>query len=173
MAKKSVCVSAVLFLSGALLISSCFLSSCAAQDKQKTANLTLPSKVVILDKMTLANRYFMDKWPDTGKPIVTNKSRPSNLWTRAAYYEGLMALYKIDPQKKYYDYAVAWGESHQWNLWGGIATRNADNQCCGQTYIDLYMIDPKPERIKNIKACIDNVISSPQDAGLCAAGRAV
>jgi len=163
MAKKSVCVSAVLFLSGALLISPCFLSSCAVQNKQKTANLTLPSKVVILDKMTLANRYFMDKWPDTGKPIVTNKSRPSNLWTRAAYYEGLMALYKIDPQKKYYDYAVAWGKSHQWNLWGGIATRNADNQCCGQTYIDLYMLDPKPERIKNIKACIDNVVNSPQD----------
>jgi hypothetical protein len=33
---------------------------------------------------------------DAGKTIFTNIERPSNIWTRAVYYEGLMALYKID-----------------------------------------------------------------------------
>src|SRR5690606_22315936 len=35
-------------------------------------------------------------------------------WTRAVYYEGLMALYGIDVDKRYYDYAVQWGEKHRW-----------------------------------------------------------
>ena len=105
--------------------------------------------------MRLTNQYFMDKWSDPGKPIVTNRERPSNIWTRAVYYEGLMALYGIDHQKKYYDYAVDWSEKHKWGLRTGANTRNADDQTCGQTYIDLYLIENKSERIKDIKASID------------------
>lgn len=120
----------------------------------------LPSKDKILDKMVLANAYFMKKWPDPGKSIVSNRERPSNIWTRAVYYEGLMALYAINKDKAYYDYAVSWGDAHQWGLRGGIESRNADNQCCGQTYIDLYLIDHKPERIKDIKASVDLMLAS-------------
>lgn len=116
----------------------------------------------ILQKMRSANAYFMNKWPDPGKETVTDRVRPSNIWTRAVYYEGLMALYKIDRNKKYYDYAMQWGEFHKWNMRNGIEVRNADDQCCGQTYIDLYLIDNKqnPERIQNIKACIDKMVAS-------------
>jgi unsaturated rhamnogalacturonyl hydrolase len=120
----------------------------------------LPSKKKILASMRLTNQYFMNKWPDAGKPIVTNRERPSNIWTRGVYYEGLMALYRTDKQQKYYDYAVQWGEKHQWNLRNGTVTRNADDQCCGQTYIDLYLMDKKEERIQNIKASIDNMVRS-------------
>ncbi len=120
----------------------------------------LPSKKEVMDKMVLTNAYFMNKWPDTGKSIVTNKERPSNIWTRAVYYEGLMALYAVNPDKAYYDYAVSWGNAHKWGLRDGVATRNADNQCCGQTYIDLYEIDPQPERIKDIQASIDLMLIS-------------
>lgn len=120
----------------------------------------LPSKKQVLDVMTLTNRYFMNKWPDPGKEIVTNQARPSNIWTRAVYYEGLMALYKLAPEKAYYNYAVQWGESHQWGLRGGNKTRNADNQCCGQTYIDLYLIDKQPERIRDIKIAVDSMVHS-------------
>lgn len=120
----------------------------------------LPSKKKILKPMRLTNAYFMKAWPDPGKPIFTNIERPSNIWTRAVYYEGLMALHKIDPQKKYYNYAVDWGEKHKWGLRGGTGTRNADNQCCGQTYIDLYLIDQKHERIRDIKTSIDNMVVS-------------
>ena len=122
----------------------------------------LPDKKSILEKMLLANRYFMEKWPDPGLNIVTDKVRPSNIWTRATYYEGLMALYSIDPEEEFYDYAVEWGESHSWEpAYGGI-TRNADNQCCGQTYIELYLLDNQAERILPIKACIDLMVNSTQ-----------
>lgn len=120
----------------------------------------LPSKREVLKVMTLTNAYFMEKWPDAGKTIITNKERASNIWTRAVYYEGLMSLYKIKPDKAYYDYAVQWGEKHKWGLNGGIQTHNADNHACGQTYFDLYHIDPQPERIRDIKTSIDKVMES-------------
>jgi len=120
----------------------------------------LPADKKILATLRLTNKYFMNKWPDAGKAIFTNIERPSNIWTRAVYYEGLISLYKIDKQRTYYDYALQWGEKHQWGLRGGAKTRNADNQCCGQTYIDMYLLDNKqhPERIKDIKTSIDSMI---------------
>jgi len=124
------------------------------------AQQTLIPKKATLAAMTKTNQYFMEKWPDAGKEIVLNKTWPSNIWTRGVYYEGLMALYSIDPKKPYYDYAVQWGEKHNWNLRNGIKTRNADDQDCGQTYIDLYLIDKKPERIANIKASIDTMLKT-------------
>ena len=130
-----------------LLLSASLLASCASKKEIK--------KDKVLDAMRKTNQYFMDKWPDTGKPIFTNIERPSNIWTRGVYYEGLMALYTVDKNPNYYNYAVDWGRSHNWGLRGGIKTRNADNQDCGQTYLDLYEIDPQPERKKDIKASID------------------
>ena len=125
----------------------------------------LPSKKDMLSVLKLTNGYFMDKWPDPGKEIVTNIARPSNIWTRAVYYEGLMSLYKILPDRRYYEYAVQWAESHHWGLRNGPGTRNADNQCCGQTYIDLYLIDKKhrPDRIRDIKLSIDSMVSSDKN----------
>lgn len=120
----------------------------------------LPSKKKILKPLRLTNAYFMSKWPDPGKSIITNRERPSNIWTRAVYYEGLMALYGIDKKKAYYDYAVDWGTKHNWGLRSGVYSRNADDQCCGQTYIDLYLIDKKPERITAIKISIDSMVRS-------------
>lgn len=114
-----------------------------------------PAKKEIMDKMVLTNAYLMKKWPDPGVNVITNRERPSNLWTRAVYYEGLMALYALKPDQTYYDYAVAWGEAHNWGLRNGVKTRHADNHCCGQTYLDLYQIDQQPQRMKDIKASID------------------
>lgn len=132
-----------------------FLSTAYAQK--------LPPGKKILRAMTLANKYFMDKWPDPAKEIYVpskNRTWPSHIWTRAVYYEGLMALYSIDKNKTYYDYAVDWADKHNWSVRDGIKTRNGDNQACGQTYIDLYLIDKKTERIKDIKACIDSMMKT-------------
>lgn len=136
-----------------VLLALCLITQMASAQK-------VPNKKAVLQSMRITNKYFMEKWPDPGKPTFTNKERPSNLWTRAVYYEGLMALHSVDKQKAYYDYAVAWGESHKWGLWGGPQVRNADNQCCGQTYIDLYLLDKKEERIRDIKASMDNMKAS-------------
>jgi rhamnogalacturonyl hydrolase YesR len=75
-----------------------------------------------------------------------------------------MALYSIDKKKEYYDYAWQWGEKHNWGLRGGANMRNADNQSCGQTYIDMYLLDNKqhPEWVKDIKASIDLMMATPK-----------
>ena len=116
---------------------------------------SLPARNAILDAMRLANNYFMAKWPDPGVAIVTDKTRASNIWTRAVYYEGLMALYALDAQASYYNYAVAWGTSHAWGLNNGATSTSADDQCAGQTYLDLYKIDAQAVRLHDIKADID------------------
>lgn len=121
-----------------------------------------PSSKEILEKMKLANDYFIGVWPDPTKVIVTDKTRPSNLWTRATYYEGLMQLYYLSGDQKLYQYAVDWGTFHKWQptYVGTALTRNGDNLCCSQTYIELYNIEPKPERIATIKASIDNMVNT-------------
>ncbi|WP_200975638.1 glycoside hydrolase family 88 protein [Echinicola sp. 20G] len=120
----------------------------------------LPSQKEVMDQMVLTNQYLMNKWPDPGVNVITNRERPSNLWTRAVYYEGLMALYALKDDKTYYDYAVKWGEAHHWGLRNGAQTRHADNHCAGQTYIMLYEIDPQPERIRDIQSSIDDMIET-------------
>lgn len=120
----------------------------------------VPKKKDVLKAMTLANKYFMAKWPDPGKSIITNRERPSNIWTRAVYYEGLMELYRIDKKKPYIDYAYDWGNKHKWGLRDGIRTRNADNQCCGQTYIELFLKSKDSSHIRDIKASIDLMVQS-------------
>lgn len=138
------------------------VSSCSVQKQANSNTVELPNKADVLEVSRRANQYFMNKWPDPVKVTFVNKERPSNLWTRAVYYEGLMALNEIDPQKKYYDYAMEWSEGHNWDMMRGTYTRNADNQACGQTYLDLYEIDGRknPERIKFVKASIDSMMAT-------------
>jgi rhamnogalacturonyl hydrolase YesR len=119
-------------------------------------------KKLVLKQMIQANDYFMQKWPDVGKTIVTNKERPSNIWTRAVYYEGLMALHEIYPKEAFYNYAYAWSEFHKWGFNGGNVTRNADNYCAAQTYIDLYNLEPDAKKLKNTKANMNMLLNSPQ-----------
>lgn len=119
-------------------------------------------KKQVLESMQLANDYFMKKWQDVGKTIITNKERPSNIWTRGVYYEGLIALYEIYPKEAYYDYAYDWAEFHNWGFRNGSANRNADDYCAAQTYIDLYNLEPDPKKLKNTKACINMLLNTPQ-----------
>ena len=109
----------------------------------------LPSKQEVIDTMILVN----DHW-------INNSDYGDNGWARATYYEGNMAMYAVYPDQKYYDYALGWAESHHWELIGGDTTRIADNQCAGQTYLDLYEYVPAPYKIAHIQASIDRMVNS-------------
>jgi unsaturated rhamnogalacturonyl hydrolase len=125
----------------------------------------LPATEVTLEAMNKTNAYFMQQWPDVGKRIVTEVSRASNIWTRAVYYEGLMAFYAINKNPEFIDYATRWAEVHHWDLRDGeTSTRNADNQCAGQIYIELYQLDPKPVKIEKITASIDAMMNTNEIA---------
>ncbi len=104
----------------------------------------------VLRTLRLANDYFMAKYADPTLPTNVNRIRPSSLWTRAVYYEGLMALYEIDPDTRYTNYTDRWASFHQWTPRNGIKTNDADDQCCGQTYADRYMQSGGEEKIKHV-----------------------
>ena len=107
-----------------------------------------------------ANKYFMTKYADPTIPTNVNRIRPSNLWTRAVYYEGLMALYEIDPDQKYIDYTDRWANFHQWTPRNGIKTTDADDQCCGQTYLDRYMTTHDERMITHVRENLDHQMST-------------
>lgn len=94
----------------------------------------------VLNAARSANDYFMAKYADPTEPTNVKKIRPSHLWTRAVYYEGLMALNAIDPQDRYIDYTDRWAAFHKWTPRDGTGTRDADNQCCSQTYLERFVM---------------------------------
>ena len=105
----------------------------------------------VLEAARKTNDYFMAKYSDpTEVTFVHNKKRPSSLWTRAVYYEGLMALYSIDQQQRYLDYTDRWASFHQWTPRNGVKTCDADDQCCGQTYMERYMQSGGEEKIQHV-----------------------
>ena len=85
----------------------------AASDKESL-------KKEILEVSQRTNNYFMTKYSDPTLNTYVKKVRTSNLWTRAVYYEGLMALYEIDPQQRYLDYTDRWADYHKWTVRGSV-----------------------------------------------------
>lgn len=111
----------------------------------------------------LVNDYFMRTYPDVGaKSYVGGKERDSKIWTRGVYYEGLMAMYRQYPQENCLKYAEDWGKFHNWVSSGsGSAARHADFQCCGQAYLDMYMLKPDQTiRITHIKGRIEDMLAT-------------
>lgn len=125
-----------------------------------TAQTTVEQVLATAQK---ANDYFMNKYEDPTVPTNWKKVRPSSLWTRAVYYEGLMALYEVDPQQRYLDYTDRWGNFHQWTPRNGIETCDADDQCCSQTYLMRYE-QTKDERMLNpTRQNLDHQMTTPNE----------
>ena len=72
----------------------------------------LPTQKETLENIIKVNDYFMKKYADYTLPSFYGRVRPSNIWTRGVYYEGLMALYGIYPREDYYKYAYDWADFH-------------------------------------------------------------
>ena len=102
-------------------------------------SMAQPTADEVLGVTRRVNDYFMQKYEDPTIPTNWKKIRPSSLWTRAVYYEGLMALQRIDPQQRYVDYTTRWADFHQWTPRNGVNTCDADDQCCAQTYYELSL----------------------------------
>lgn len=120
-----------------------------------------PTADDVLKTTRLANDYFMSKYSDPTLPTNVKRIRPSSLWTRAVYYEGLMALNEIDPQQRYLDYTDRWAQFHQWTPRNGIKTCDADDQCCAQTYLDRYLQAGGEEKLVHVKENLDLQMQTP------------
>jgi rhamnogalacturonyl hydrolase YesR len=115
----------------------------------------------VLSVTRKANDYFMAKYADPTVPTNWKKIRPSSLWTRAVYYEGLMALYDIDPQQRYLDYTDRWADFHQWTPRNGVTTCDADDQCCAQTYLIRYQQTNDEKMIVKVRENLDHQMVTP------------
>ncbi len=126
----------------------------------------IPAQKETLATLVRVNDYFMKKYADPTAVMpyyARKKVYESNIWTRAVYYEGLMALYAIYPENRYYDYACRWADFHRWGMRrDNTAVRNADNYCCSQTYIDLYELCPEPERLRKTISNMNMLVNTPQ-----------
>ena len=136
----------------------------------EVVNARTPGKSEVLQAMERANAYFQRKNPDAGAPTFVKKVRPSNLWTRGVYFEGLAALCDIEQQtgSSQYEtnlgYVRDWGTAHKWIPRNGIKTRDADDYCCSQTYMWWFENHAEPgcdTIISPTVACIENLIANP------------
>lgn len=113
----------------------------------------MPSQAQILSDMTLANKYFTNEWPNPGCTTCLTGGRPTTIWTRATYFEGSLAMWRVNHDPAITNYATQWGNFHGWKLRNGAVDTSADNQCAGSEYIELYQLNTtQTNRITNIVA---------------------
>ncbi|WP_253952400.1 glycoside hydrolase family 88 protein [Xylanibacter muris] len=108
--------------------------------------------------------YFMTRYPDVGADsYVDGKKRNSRIWTRSVFYEGLLNIYREQPKEEWLKYAEDWGRFHKWISSSDSEARNAnaDYQCCGQAYLQMYMMKPSETvRMEHIKMRIDQMTAT-------------
>ena len=114
----------------------------------------------VLGTALKVNKYFMNKYADPTLDTNVGRIRPSSLWTRAVYYEGLMALNEIAPDPSFIEYTDRWANHHKWTPRNGIKTTDADDQCCEQTYLDRYMVTKDNRMIVHVKENLENQMST-------------
>jgi len=111
-----------------------------------------------------------DKWPF--KPYTNN----SPFWDNAAYHTGNMEVCKLLPELKemFAGYSEQWAEAAHWQGAYGTDKQKwvynygetpdhvlfGDWQICFQTYADLYMLDPQPERIARAREVMEYEMST-------------
>jgi unsaturated rhamnogalacturonyl hydrolase len=112
------------------------------------------SSIQTMESMVLANKYFVENHANITKTKISG-------WTTSIYFEGLLAMYSVNPDSSYLKSIMDWAEFNFWGLPLGTSSRNTENQSIGQVYIDLYTMNRyKEERIRNIRACIDNMLKT-------------
>lgn len=137
-----------------------------AESVTELAAKLLPPRAETLKTAVKVNDYYLKKHPDPllGIPYYARKKvYEANIWTRAVYFEGLMALHSVYPDNRYLDYATDWANGFKWGMRRDETfTRNADNYCAAQTYIDLNRLCPEPHRLTKTKACMNMLANTPQ-----------
>jgi len=111
---------------------------------------SLPEKQQIISLLRKVNNYY---------------GLGNTVWSYSTYYIGNMALYNTCRDPYYLGHALQWAERHNWEIGDGPERGNANDQCCGQVYIDLYLIEPIQYRIQDIKTSVDNMVYGDNNEG--------
>jgi unsaturated rhamnogalacturonyl hydrolase len=89
---------------------------------------------------------------------------PSQDWTFATLYLGLLAASDTLHDQSIHDTVLAVANHYDWAL--GPRQGNADDQAIGQVYLELYRKHPEAKRIASIRKQYDTVMRSPDSEAL-------
>jgi unsaturated rhamnogalacturonyl hydrolase len=79
-------------------------------------------------------------------------------WDIGAYMTGVMALYRLTREQWVLDSATKWSRNANWTPNAGINTTNADDQCCEQTFGDIYLLNKNAADLTTMtKPSFDNM----------------
>jgi len=117
---------------------------------QFTSADTLPEKSQIITLLRKVNNYY---------------GLGNTVWSYSTYYIGNMALYNTCYDPYYLNHALRWAQKHSWEIGDGPELGNANDQCCGQVYIELYLTDPIKNRIEDIKSSVDDMVYGNNNNG--------
>ncbi|TFH00172.1 MAG: glycoside hydrolase family 88 protein [Calditrichales bacterium] len=81
-------------------------------------------------------------------------------WVPASFYTGVLSTWYATGDVKYLEAARSWAERNHWRA--GPRFRHADDLACGQTYLELHLIDPAQANIKPITARFDSLMADPK-----------
>jgi rhamnogalacturonyl hydrolase YesR len=80
-------------------------------------------------------------------------------WDIGAYMTGIMALYRTSGEQWVLDSATKWATNANWSPGAGINTTVADDQCCEQTFCDIYLLKKNASDLdKMTKPSLNNMI---------------
>lgn len=93
--------------------------------------------------------------------LRTGESRFNTDWTFAALYDGLLAASRTTGDMRYADAVRAFADRVSWKL--GPRFSHADDEAVAQSYLELDMDHPAPERVEAMKAEADKLLARPDD----------
>lgn len=146
-----------------------FLTACGALATATAATALLPAQASAAPDLAPATAPADDRLPSredivavlhrvADQWISAHKDPGDNQWARATFFSGLTALHALTQEPRYLAYARDWAESHGYALHGGVTTRNADDQCAGQVYLDLYALEPEDAKLAAIEESLHRMV---------------
>lgn len=170
-----------MFKKTALFISLGLAFGCASSPASAQQNYPLPTPAqqAIVDKDT--SRKFGDA-PADGGPLATDLSAAlepaaidkalrkvadwqlertmrhlDKIWTSAVLFTGFMAASDATGDPKYREAMLTMAKGFNWEL--RTPYPNADDISVAQTYLELYALDPTPEKLAATRAQLDILIN--------------
>ena len=108
----------------------------------------LPDADSVTEAMNRANNYW-----------ITNNDLGDAGWARSTYFTGNQRAARVLVNRSYLNRAFSWAGSNQW-LIGPEGAASANAYCCGQTYVDLYRLNPQLGDLTDITNRVNAWLSS-------------
>jgi len=81
----------------------------------------------------------------------------ASTWEEATFYAGLVATYTSTGELRFFEDLFDWGERNGWTP--RVDRMHPDNQCAGQTYLELHLLDGVPAHLGGTRQVMDQALA--------------